>query len=126
MALSKSKTRFFCQSCGYEYAKNDWRQESGRSKVSKPKTLNEIESSGEIRIATPDLELNRVLGGGIVPGSLVLIGGEPGIGKSTLMLQIGLALQKAKVLYVSGEESEQQIKMRSERISLKDKISLSN
>jgi len=99
--------------------KNEWRQDSGKSKISKPKTLNEIESSGEIRIATPDLELNRVLGGGIVPGSLVLIGGEPGIGKSTLMLQIGLALQKAKVLYVSGEESEQQIKMRSERISFK-------
>ena len=101
--------------------KNEWRQDSGKSKISKPKTLNEIESSGEIRIATPDQELNRVLGGGIVPGSLVLIGGEPGIGKSTLMLQIGLALQNAKVLYVSGEESEQQIKMRSERISKKTK-----
>ena len=62
--------------------KNEWRQDSGKSKISKPKTLNEIESSGEIRIATPDQELNRVLGGGIVPGSLVLIGGEPGIGKS--------------------------------------------
>ena len=145
--MAKSKTLFFCQSCGYESPKwigkcpscnswnsfveevvskndgdkNEWRQDSGKSKVSKPKTLNEIESSGEIRIATPDQELNRVLGGGIVPGSLVLIGGEPGIGKSTLMLQIGLALQKAKVLYVSGEESEQQIKMRSERISLKSK-----
>lgn len=150
--MSKSKTRFFCQSCGYESAKwigkcpscnswnsfveevvsknenakNDWRQESGRSKVNKPKTLNEIESSGEIRISTPDQELNRVLGGGIVPGSLVLIGGEPGIGKSTLMLQIGLALKKAKVLYVSGEESEQQIKMRSERISINDKASPGN
>ncbi len=106
--------------------KNDWRQDSGKSKTSKPKTLNEIESSGEIRIATPDQELNRVLGGGIVPGSLVLIGGEPGIGKSTLMLQIGLALQNAKVLYVSGEESEQQIKMRSERISKKTKSAPSN
>ncbi len=104
-----------------EADKNEWRQDSGKSKISKPKTLNEIESSGEIRIATPDQELNRVLGGGIVPGSLVLIGGEPGIGKSTLMLQIGLALQKAKVLYVSGEESEQQIKMRSERISISPK-----
>lgn len=106
--------------------KNEWRQDSGKSKISKPKTLNEIESSGEIRIATPDQELNRVLGGGIVPGSLVLIGGEPGIGKSTLMLQIGLALQNAKVLYVSGEESEQQIKMRSERISKKTKSAPSN
>ncbi len=145
--LAKTKTLFFCQSCGYESPKwigkcpscnswnsfveevvaksegdkNDWRQDSGKTKISKPKTLSEIESTGEIRIATPDAELNRVLGGGIVPGSLVLIGGEPGIGKSTLMLQIGLSLQKAKVLYVSGEESEQQIKMRSERISQKGK-----
>ena len=145
--MAKTKTLFFCQSCGYESPKwigncpscnswntfveevvtknegdkNEWRQDSGKGKISKPKTLNEIESSGEIRIATPDQELNRVLGGGIVPGSLVLIGGEPGIGKSTLMLQIGLALQNAKVLYVSGEESEQQIKMRSERISKKTK-----
>ncbi|HZX73640.1 MAG TPA: DNA repair protein RadA, partial [Cyclobacteriaceae bacterium] len=149
--MSKTKTRFFCQSCGYESpkwigkcpscnswnsfveevisknesVKNDWRQDSSRGKVARPKTLNEIELSGEPRIATPDQELNRVLGGGIVPGSLVLIGGEPGIGKSTLMLQIGLALKKAKVLYVSGEESDQQIKMRSERISIPDKSSLS-
>lgn len=143
--MAKSKTLFFCQSCGYESPKwigkcpscgswnsfveevvsknetdrNDWRHESTKSRVSKPKTLNEIESTGEIRIATPDQELNRVLGGGIVPGSLILIGGEPGIGKSTLMLQLALALQKAKILYVSGEESEQQIKMRAERLSTK-------
>ncbi|MBL7873025.1 MAG: DNA repair protein RadA [Cyclobacteriaceae bacterium] len=142
--MAKSKTLFFCQSCGYESPKwigkcpsclswnsfveeivskneadkNAWRQES-KSKVSKPKTLNEIESAGEIRISTPDQELNRVLGGGIVPGSLILIGGEPGIGKSTLMLQLGLSLRKAKILYVSGEESEQQIKMRAERLSTK-------
>jgi len=70
-----------------------------------------------VRFPTPDQELNRVLGGGIVPGSLILIGGEPGIGKSTLMLQIGLALKKVKTLYVSGEESEQQIKMRATRLS---------
>ena len=132
---------FFCQNCGYEAAKwlgkcpaceqwntfseeviskadsnkNEWRNGTGKGKITKPKTLNEIASSGELRIATPDQELNRVLGGGIVPGSLILIGGEPGIGKSTLMLQVGLALQ-TKVLYVSGEESEQQIKMRAERI----------
>jgi len=143
--LAKSKSLFFCQSCGYESPKwvgkcpacgtwnsfveevvsknetnrNEWRQESSKSRTSKPKTLNEIESTGEIRIATPDQELNRVLGGGIVPGSLILIGGEPGIGKSTLMLQLGLSLQKAKILYVSGEESEQQIKMRAERLSTK-------
>jgi DNA repair protein RadA/Sms len=150
--LAKTKTLFFCQSCGYESPKwvgkcpscgswnsfaeeivsknetdrNDWRQDSSKSRISKPKTLNEIESSGEIRIATPDQELNRVLGGGIVPGSLILIGGEPGIGKSTLMLQLALALQKAKVLYVSGEESEQQIKMRAERLSTKPKGSNEN
>ncbi len=140
--MSKSKTLFFCQTCGYESAKwlgkcpscnswntfveevvtkvestkNEWRSDP-KSKVIKPKTLNEIESTNEVRLQTPDNELNRVLGGGIVPGSLVLIGGEPGIGKSTLMLQIGLALQKIRTLYVSGEESEQQIKMRAERLS---------
>lgn len=150
--MAKSKTLFFCQSCGYESPKwigkcpscgswnsfveevvsknetdrNDWRQDSTKSRVSKPKTLNEIESTGEIRIATPDEELNRVLGGGIVPGSLILIGGEPGIGKSTLMLQLGLSLQKAKILYVSGEESEQQIKMRAERLSTKPQGSNEN
>lgn len=150
--MAKSKTLFFCQSCGYESPKwigkcpscgswnsfveevvsksetdrNDWRQDATKSRVSKPKTLNEIESTGEIRIATPDQELNRVLGGGIVPGSLILIGGEPGIGKSTLMLQLGLSLQKAKILYVSGEESEQQIKMRAERLSTKPQDSNEN
>ena len=140
--MAKSKSTFFCQSCGYESAKwlgkcpscqawntfveevvqkedngkNDWKPTSSKERVSKPKTLKEIESGVEIRISTSDNELNRVLGGGIVPGSLVLIGGEPGIGKSTLMLQLGLALKKLKVLYVSGEESEQQIKMRAERL----------
>lgn len=109
-----------------ETNRNEWRQESSKNRTSKPKTLNEIESTGEIRIATPDQELNRVLGGGIVPGSLILIGGEPGIGKSTLMLQLGLSLQKAKILYVSGEESEQQIKMRAERLSTKPSGSFEN
>ena len=141
--MAKTKTVYFCQSCGYESAKwvgkcpscdswntfseeviekvdkasTGWRQESGKSKVQKPKRLEEIQTTSGIRITTPDNELNRVLGGGIVPGSLILIGGEPGIGKSTLMLQIGLALKSQKVLYVSGEESEQQIKMRAERLS---------
>lgn len=140
--MSKPKTLFFCQSCGYESAKwlgkcpscnswnsfaeevvvknesgkNEWRTSDAKSKVVKPKTLKEIEEVQEARIAAPDQELNRVLGGGIVPGSLILIGGEPGIGKSTLMLQIGLALKKVKTLYVTGEESEQQIKMRAERL----------
>ena len=142
--MAKTKTLFFCQSCGYESAKwlgkcpscntwnsfveevvakndtdkNEWRQESGKSKVAKPKTLEEIESATEVRMPTYDQELNRVLGGGIVPGSVVLIGGEPGIGKSTLMLQIGLSLKNQKVLYVSGEESDQQIKMRADRLGI--------
>ena len=87
------------------------------SKVSKPKALREIKVEDEPRIITTDAELNRVLGGGIVPGSIVLIGGEPGIGKSTLMLQIALSLRQLKILYVSGEESESQIKMRAERLA---------
>lgn len=140
--MAKSKSSFFCQSCGYESAKwlgkcpacgawntfveevltkeespkNEWRQESVRARHTKPRKLEEIEASPEYRISAKDQELNRVLGGGIVPGSLVLIGGEPGIGKSTLLLQVGLQLKEQKVLYVSGEESEQQIKMRAERI----------
>jgi DNA repair protein RadA/Sms len=140
--MAKSKTIFYCQSCGYESAKwlgkcpacsawntfaeeiiikdesnskVDWRQ-STKSKQNQPRTLDQIESSNDIRIDAGDGELNRVLGGGIVPGSLVLIGGEPGIGKSTLMLQIGLKLKQRKVLYVSGEESEQQLRMRADRL----------
>lgn len=140
--MAKSRTVFYCQICGYESAKwlgkcpscdswntfaeelvtkettlkNEWRQESVKQKQTKPRTLQEIESSRDIRWNSGDQELNRVLGGGVVPGSLILIGGEPGIGKSTLMLQAGLKLKQQKVLYVSGEESEQQIKMRAERL----------
>lgn len=150
--MSKSKTSFFCQNCGYESAKwlgkcpscnewnsfveeivnkeeqnkNDWKPEPNKTRQEKPRTLNEIESTKEIRISASDQELNRVLGGGIVFGSLVLIGGEPGIGKSTLMLQVGLALKKLKVLYVSGEESDQQIKMRAERLTDQAKSSTEN
>jgi DNA repair protein RadA/Sms len=141
--LAKSKSVFYCQSCGYESAKwlgkcpsceswntfaeeviskednskTEWRQDSSRQKQSRPRTLEQIESSRDIRWHSGDQELDRVLGGGIVPGSLILIGGEPGIGKSTLMLQAGLKLKNQKVLYVSGEESEQQIKMRAERLN---------
>ncbi|MFZ2906898.1 MAG: DNA repair protein RadA [Cyclobacteriaceae bacterium] len=142
--MAKTKSSFFCQQCGHESAKwlgkcpscgtwnsfveevvqkqeagnkNEWRQESGRQRQPKPIRLQEVDAHPEIRITTNDSELNRVLGGGIVPGSLVLIGGEPGIGKSTLMLQVGLSLKKMKVLYVSGEESEQQIKMRANRLT---------
>lgn len=141
--MAKTKTTFFCQSCGYESpkwlgkcpscnswnsfaeeliakqesSKNEWRQEpSAKVRVSAPRTLNQIEAAVDYRIDACDAELNRVLGGGIVPGSLVLIGGEPGIGKSTLMLQVGMRLKKLKVLYISGEESEQQIRMRADRI----------
>ena len=139
--MARAKSIFFCQNCGHESAKwlgrcpacnewntmveevlqkteskNEWRQESKISNVSKPVLLQEIEPNASARLQTFDNELNRVLGGGLVTGSLVLIGGEPGIGKSTLLLQIGLNLKKLKILYVSGEESEQQIKMRAERI----------
>lgn len=141
--MAKTKTSFFCQQCGHESAKwlgkcpscgtwnsfveeviqkdesnkNEWRQETPKSRQNRPTKIDDVEAGAEIRIVTPDAELNRVLGGGIVPGSLILIGGEPGIGKSTLMLQLGLALKKMKVLYVSGEESDQQIKMRAERLT---------
>lgn len=80
-------------------------------------TLDQIQNQKEVRILTRDMEINRVLGGGIVPGSIVLVAGEPGIGKSTLFLQAGLELQDYRVLYISGEESEQQIKMRATRIA---------
>src|SRR5690606_33721259 len=96
----------------------DWRSSGGAIKrTSKAAEIQEIEHDEESRLVTPDSELNRVLGGGIVPGSLVLIGGEPGIGKSTLMLQLALQMPGIRVLYISGEESEQQLKMRAERLS---------
>ena len=143
--MAKVKTIFICQNCGTNSPKwqgkcpscaewntyveevidlnpkpYDWnKQEKSNGRSSKPKTLDEIAASGVSRIVTSDNEFNRVLGGGIVPGSLVLIGGEPGIGKSTLLLQIALKLQDQKILYVSGEESEQQIKLRAERLGLK-------
>jgi len=85
-------------------------------RANKPIQVSEISFDEDQRVLTPDNEFNRVLGGGIVAGSLVLIGGEPGIGKSTLMLQLALNMPAMKVLYVSGEESERQIKMRAERL----------
>ncbi|HTE29043.1 MAG TPA: DNA repair protein RadA, partial [Chryseolinea sp.] len=147
LQLAKQKSTFFCQSCGYESAKwlgkcpscgswntfaeevvskeetskNEWRQENGRVRQVKAKTLDEVETGEDIRLITVDQELNRVLGGGIVPGSVILIGGEPGIGKSTLMLQVGLQLTSQRVLYVSGEESDQQIKMRAQRLGSESK-----
>ncbi|MET6999061.1 DNA repair protein RadA [Chitinophaga defluvii] len=143
--MAKIKTAFFCQNCGYESAKwsgkcpscDQWntfveekiqkdiplRQQEWKSdhaRVHKIVNLAEVTSTEEERWLTPDAELNRVLGGGIVPGSLVLVGGEPGIGKSTLFLQNALQLKQIKTLYISGEESEQQIKMRADRIGIKN------
>lgn len=88
------------------------------SAASKPTPLKDVDLGAEQRINTAGNELNRVLGGGLVPGSVVLLGGEPGIGKSTLMLQIALRMRKTRILYVSGEESEKQIRMRAERIGI--------
>ncbi|MFK7832896.1 MAG: DNA repair protein RadA [Winogradskyella sp.] len=138
--MAKVKTTFFCQNCGSQYAKwqgqctsckewntiaeeviqkpekSDWKTPSAASKrVSKPLLINDIDTSQEARLDMRDGEFNRVLGGGMVHGSLTLLGGEPGIGKSTLLLQIALNLEY-KTLYVSGEESQKQIKMRAERI----------
>lgn len=92
-----------------------WKGASGAAKEPRPVALPLVKTGTTQRLATPDKELNRVLGGGIVSGSLILVGGQPGIGKSTLLLQIALQT-KAKVLYVSGEESEEQIKMRADRL----------
>ncbi|HCY89683.1 MAG TPA: DNA repair protein RadA [Chitinophagaceae bacterium] len=146
--MSKIKTAFFCQHCGYESPKwlgkcpsceqwNGFVEElitkggseqkekenwsvytDDQAKRSKTISINEVSSAEEKRIVTADAELNRVLGGGIVAGSLVLVAGEPGIGKSTLFLQNGLMLKGVRTLYISGEESEQQIKMRAERLGV--------
>src|SRR5690606_18770747 len=94
-----------------------WKSSAGPQRLNKPNKLAEIQSVAENRLGTGDAELDRVLGGGLVPGSVTLIGGEPGIGKSTLMLQLALNIKQKRILYVSGEESEQQIKMRAERIT---------
>ena len=141
--MAKVKTSYFCQNCGAQYAKwqgqctscrewntiveeviqkeekSSWKQGtsgSGQKKTSRPLKIHEITRTEEHRMSSGDHEFNRVLGGGIVPGSVILLGGEPGIGKSTLLLQIALQLPY-KTLYVSGEESQSQIKMRAERIN---------
>ena len=137
--MSKKHSIFYCQNCGSQSSKwlgkcpscNEWnsfveehitKKTSSKdgyisSKINHPKLISEIDYSNEKRIITNDKELNRVLGGGIVPGSLILLGGDPGIGKSTLLLQFSLSSKSKKILYVSGEESEKQIKMRAERIN---------
>jgi DNA repair protein RadA/Sms len=135
--MSKSPSLFECQSCGYSSAKwlgrcpdcGSWNslaevpsgavsEKSRGSSAAKALPLRDISTSDAPRFDTGNTELNRVLGGGLVPGSLVLLGGEPGIGKSTLLLQMAQTLQgkKRRVLYVSGEESARQIRMRAERI----------
>ncbi len=140
--MGKVKSAYFCQNCGYESVKwvgqcpscnqwnsfveeliqkeiknnNDWKNYHDEKRTNRIIALNDIKSSEEKRLNTQDAELNRVLGGGIVPGSIILVAGEPGIGKSTLFLQNALRLKDIKVLYISGEESEQQIKMRADRV----------
>ena len=144
--MSKVKTAYFCQNCGYESAKwlgkcpscqqwntfveeliqkdtkkagaNDWTAYNDKETTKRTRHLNEVETKESPRLLAADTELNRVLGGGIVPGSIVLVAGEPGIGKSTLFLQMGLQMKDAVTLYVSGEESEQQIKMRADRLNM--------
>lgn len=146
--MSKTKTAFFCSNCGQESTKwvgkcpscsewntfveevivrgstekagTNWKEYAGASSGLKTISLQEVTSGEEVRIITEDAELNRVLGGGIVLGSIVLIAGEPGIGKSTLFLQASLQLKNIVTLYISGEESEQQIKMRANRLQIKN------
>ncbi len=145
VSMAKTKTAFFCQNCGAQSPKwvgkcpscgewnsyveevvtqttsntKIWTEEDKNARPNQAVSIQEIKAEDSVRFKTIDEELNRVLGGGIVPGSLVLIGGEPGIGKSTLFLQVALGLPNKKILYVSGEESPQQIKMRAERMQAK-------
>lgn len=138
--MAKTKTTYYCQNCGTQSPKwigrcpacNEWntyveeiiqREKKDSTPIPGAGTrpvkaipINEISTGNEFRINTGNQELNRVLGGGLIPGSLILLGGDPGIGKSTLMLQVALQFKNARILYVTGEESEQQIKMRAERI----------
>ena len=97
-----------------------WDDYKAEKRNTKTISLSEVVTTEEKRIKSQDAELDRVLGGGIVPGSIVLVAGEPGIGKSTLFLQNGLLLKQLKVLYISGEESEQQIKMRADRLKIQN------
>ena len=138
--MAKTRSVYVCQNCGAEAVKwlgkcpacGEWntyveeriaKDTSGRpglvavSRNATPKPLREIESSSEQRIDTHIGEVNRILGGGLVPGSIVLLGGEPGIGKSTLALQMALGLHDTQVLYISGEESAKQVKIRADRLS---------
>jgi DNA repair protein RadA/Sms len=142
--VSKTKTVYICQSCGYQSPKwagkcascGEWntfveevvsplaeraKNTFSSKNTTAPQNIQQLEVLQTYRIVTKDNELNRVLGGGIVPGSLILIGGEPGIGKSTLMLQLALSFDNIHVLYISGEESIEQIGLRAERIGKNNK-----
>ena len=138
--MAKVKKAFFCTNCGHQHAQwqgqcsscKAWNtlqeevlekpkttatwQDSSSTQKAKPVRIQDVAVDAVVRMSSGDVELDRVLGGGIVPGSMMLVGGEPGIGKSTLLLQVALAV-KGKVVYVSGEESEQQIKLRSARVT---------
>lgn len=138
MASAKTKSVYFCSDCGYESPKwlgkcpgcGEWNTfveekvsakpgksaRKGLVRSSTPVRLSEIEVKEEMRVKMPSSELNRVLGGGLVAGSLTLIGGEPGIGKSTLLLQNILSIRNRRILYVSGEESASQLKLRADRL----------
>ncbi|RLD39231.1 MAG: DNA repair protein RadA [Bacteroidetes bacterium] len=139
--MAKTQTTYFCQNCGNQSSKwlgkcpacgewNTYQEEvvsrkddkkggyQKPEKSARPVAVQNISSKKENRLDTQSDELNRVLGGGMVAGSIVLIGGEPGIGKSTLMLQVALNMDNCRILYVSGEESNQQIKMRADRLGL--------
>ena len=133
----KTKTVYLCSNCGYDSPRwmgkcpgcGEWNtfveekisaspkaKKGGLVVSSKPLPLSQIEPLEEPRIKMPSDELNRVLGGGLVAGSLTLVGGEPGIGKSTLLLQNLLSIRQRKILYVSGEESATQLKLRADRL----------
>lgn len=145
--MAKTKTAYFCQQCGLETPKwtgkcpscgtwnslveeviqrDDkkntavWEDDDHKKAKGKSHRLSEVETQEEVRMQTPDAELNRVLGGGMVPGSVILVAGEPGIGKSTLFLQCAMLWKNITILYVSGEESAQQIKMRAERLGVEN------
>jgi len=143
--MAKARTIFFCQNCGNQSPKwlgkcpacGEWNtyveevinkdEEKAKVRGFSPKSdvapvaLQDISESHTQRLSTHDTELDRVLGGGIVMGSLILIGGEPGIGKSTLMLQLAAGMEGKTILYVSGEESDRQIKMRADRMNVSNK-----
>ncbi len=142
--MAKPKTIYYCSNCGNQSSKclgkcpacGEWntfveevvvKKDSRKSGIvskqtqAKPTPVHKIETDEEVRINTRNGELNRVLGGGLVPGSVVLVGGEPGIGKSTLLLQVTMNLKGLRTLYISGEESYRQIKMRADRLKLENK-----